>query len=132
MDSLFGLSDPLIKTMFEALTLGPVHVAYKRALLVKKLSRRAIELDKEEKRLHADMPQEVARVLKGKHLLLLQEVAESLDWPDSAVFTELRPALIWWAEACSWGSGESPLMRTPRSSGTRHVRRPLRVFWRGH
>ena len=33
---------------------------------------------------------EVARVLKGKRLLLLQEVAESLDWPDSAVFTELK------------------------------------------
>ena len=90
MDSLFGLSDPLIKTMFEALTLGPAHVADKRALLVKKLSHRAIELDKEEKRLHADMPLEVARVLKGKRLLLLQEVAESLDWPDSAVFTELK------------------------------------------
>ena len=85
-----GLSNPLIKATFKALTLGPVHVANKRALLVKKLSRRAIELDREENRLHADMPEEVARVLNGKRLLLLQEVAESVDWPDSAVFTELK------------------------------------------
>ena len=68
----------------------PVWAQRSRALLVEAVAQgHRIELNKEKKRLHASVPEEVARVLKGKRLLLLQE-AESLDWPDSAVFIKLK------------------------------------------
>ena len=90
IDQMFGLDDALLKCIFSNLVQGPAAIAQKRVDFFRKWTSRANELSKLELRLRKGLDADVARVLKGKRILLLQEIAESFNWPDVHVFTELK------------------------------------------
>ena len=54
-----------------------------------KWSARAKELQADEQVLHAKMPEHFQYLLKGKRLLLLKEVLESLEYPDTNLVAEI-------------------------------------------
>ena len=54
-----------------------------------KWSKRAKELEVDERRLHADLPPHLQHILKGKRLLLLKEVLEDLQYPDQSLVDEI-------------------------------------------
>jgi len=60
-----------------------------RASFLWKWSKRAKELDSEERKLHAGLPPHLQHILKGKRLLLLKEVLEDLQYPDRSLVDEI-------------------------------------------
>ena len=60
-----------------------------RASFLWKWSKRAKELEVDERRLHADLPPHLQHILKGKRLLLLKEVLEDLQYPDQSLVDEI-------------------------------------------
>ena len=90
MDQLFGLDDLVIRCLFRCLTQGPEVIVRDRIAFFTKWSARAAQLKGQEASLHKSLPADVASVLQGKNLLLLEEVAASVGWTDVKVFKELR------------------------------------------
>ena len=60
-----------------------------RASFLWKWSKRAKELEADERKLHADLPPHLQHILKGKRLLLLKEVLEDLQYPDQSLVDEI-------------------------------------------
>ena len=89
-DSLCAIDDDAKRVMFDTLTKGPAWVASHRAQTLKRWSEWASELERAEKDLHQQLEQGVRSVLKGKRLLLLQRIAEDINWPDKTLFDELK------------------------------------------
>ena len=52
-------------------------------------TRHARDLQKDENQLHMSMPEHVRAVLKGKRILLMKELAQSICWPDMSLFDEM-------------------------------------------
>ena len=69
---------------------GPVPVMKERLLLLKKWGDMKAKLAGAEARLHASLEPGVAKVLRGKSLLLLEQIASDLGWPDTSLHRELR------------------------------------------
>ena len=68
--------DDLTKTaLFNILTLGPEALTNKRQNFMNNLELRAKELESKEHQLHESMPDHVKKIMFGKRLLLLQELA---------------------------------------------------------
>ena len=86
MDKLFGLDDLVIRCLFQCLTQGPEVIARDRIAFFTKWSARAAQLKEQEVSLHKSLPKDVAAVLKGKNLLLLEEMAASVGWADTKVY----------------------------------------------
>ena len=89
-DTLAQLPDYLIKALFEQLTLSPMQLSKTRLERLQKWRDRAKQLAPQEEKLRAQMPENVRRILSCKRTLLLQEMAEEIDWPDREFFAELR------------------------------------------
>ena len=88
-DLCLALPDPALEVLARALIDGPVEVAKSRLRTVLTWKQWKKDLEASEERLHASMHPDVARVMKGKNLLLLQRIAESLDWPDKDLHRDL-------------------------------------------
>ena len=89
-DRLHSVPDRLRQCLFDMLTHGPAWVVRRRANLLKKWTVWASELEFDEKELRDSLDPEVAKVLQGKRLLLLERIARSIGWTDTSVFVELR------------------------------------------
>ena len=68
---------------------GPKETTRWRRAILDRWERRAAELDAEEARLHSSMDQDIARVLKGKRLLLLKELLEEINHPDKKLIADM-------------------------------------------
>ena len=88
-DMCRALPDPALEVLARALIDGPVLVAKSRlkTILIWKQWKR--ELEVQEAALHEAMHPDVARVMEGKNLLLLQKIADSLEWPDANLHHDL-------------------------------------------
>ena len=75
-DRLHSVSDRLRQCLFDMLIHGPAWVVRRRANLLKKWTVWASELEFDEKELRDSLDPEVAKVLQGKRLLLLERIAQ--------------------------------------------------------
>ncbi|CAJ1445413.1 unnamed protein product, partial [Effrenium voratum] len=69
-------------------------IARERAATLKQWTQWARELAADEKKLFAQLDAGVANVLKGKRLLLLERIANSIGWPDTRLFAEMRAGFM--------------------------------------
>ena len=88
-DELRNLPDRMIQTLFINLTASPHQLTKLRCQFLHKWSRRAAALNAAEKELHSGMPSHVQRVMEGKRVLGMKELAEEMNWPDMSLFTEM-------------------------------------------
>ena len=84
-----ALPDGMMKALYTVLVDGPVAVVRTRLEKLKLWNTWAKELEPAETRLKANMPDSVRQVLKGKRTLLLQKIADSLNWPDKDLHKDL-------------------------------------------
>ena len=85
-----GVPDSLLRVMGKTLLSGPVQVMRERLLLLKKWGEMKTKLAGAEADLHASLEPGVAKILRGKSLLLLEQIARDLGWPDVSLHQELR------------------------------------------
>ena len=88
-DELKNLPDRLITSIFNNITSSPHELAKQRCKFMTHWTRRARDLQKDENQLHMSMPEHVRAVLKGKRILLMKELAQSIRWPDMSLFDEM-------------------------------------------
>ena len=88
-DELRNLPDRLIASIFNNITSSPHELAKQRCEFMKHWTCRARELQKDENHLHMSMPEHVRAVLRGKRILLMKELAQSIRWPDMSLFDEM-------------------------------------------
>ena len=89
-DELMNLPDDLIRCLFLNLTLGLVELAKHRIKTLDSWMQKARALQMRERDLHKKLNPKVARILKGKRLLVLEELAKDIGWPDERIHQELR------------------------------------------
>ena len=89
-DELRNLPGNMIKSLFKNLTESPHQLAKSRCQFLKKWSNRAACLQDLEKEVHDGMPQHLKNIMQGKRVLLMEELATEMDWPDMGLFKELR------------------------------------------
>eukprot|EP00435_Cladocopium_sp_Y103_P061402 s464_g23.t1 len=80
----------LAKTVEDVLRLGPVEVAKQRLQFFQKWNRRAKELEPSELELRAGMDPLVEKAVRGKRILLFEEMLNFYGYQDLAVVEELR------------------------------------------
>ena len=85
-----GVPDSLLRVMGKTLMCGPVQVMKERLLLLRKWGEMKEKLAGAEARLRASLEPGVAKILRGKSLLLLEQIAMDLGWPDASLHRELR------------------------------------------
>ena len=88
-DVFHAVPDNLIIALFNNLTWGPGRIVEHRAQLLGKWLRRARYLETRENELKEKMEAGVRAVLKQKRILLLEEIATDLNWPDKDFFKEI-------------------------------------------
>ena len=93
-------SDLFLAAIRDTFVEHPEKVQKKRANFMKKWLRRALELQPEEKRLRDSMPPYIAKILKGKKLLLFREILLDFGYPDESLVQNIIEgfALTGWAE----------------------------------
>lgn len=89
-DTTCALPDYTLKALAMILEKGPLGVMKHRLLTLKKWQKWAVQLKEDEKRLHDSLHPNVAKVLQGKKLLLLEKVASELEWPDKDLYRQIR------------------------------------------
>ena len=80
----------MIKSLFLNLTESPHLLAKQRCQFLKKWSARAAQLQTEELKVHQSMSVHVQRIMAGKRVLLMEELATEMGWPDMNLFKEMR------------------------------------------
>ena len=88
-DMCRALPDPALEVLARTLIDGPVLVAKSRLKTILMWKQWKRELEVQEAALHEAMHPDVARVMEGKNLLLLQKIADSLEWPDANLHHDL-------------------------------------------
>ena len=88
-DELKNLPDALVKTLFWYLTTGPSEITKHRINCLTRWRTTEAKLRSMEAELHGQMSESVARVLRGKNILLMRQVAEEMNWPDTNLFDEM-------------------------------------------
>ena len=88
-DSARAIPDRILRVLFATLTRGPLVVMKDRLRTLQTWTSWAKELESAEIALHASLHPSVQKVLKGKRLLLLNRIAESLEWPDRNLHRDL-------------------------------------------
>ena len=83
------LPEPLRKAVDLNKKLGPEGLASFREKWFRKWEARATQLEEEEAKLKATMPDHLKSILKPKRLLLWREIMEDLGYKDAAVFNEV-------------------------------------------
>ena len=89
-DELRNLPDLMIKSLFINLTSSPHQLAKQRCEFLRKWSHRAKELQADEGKVHNDLTEHVRRVMAGKRILIMEELAAEMNWPDKTLFSEMR------------------------------------------
>ena len=89
-DCFHAVPDDLLRVVFDMLTLEPFVVIQNRAEKLSQWLGWSDELRDRERALHSQLEPGVAAILEGKKLLLLERIAASLNWPDMAIFQEIR------------------------------------------
>ena len=89
-DSLCPLKDELLRMFFNIVTHGPLWVVEQRKTTLKRWLGFANDLKQQEVALHKSLESEVAAVLKGKRLVLLEKLAHEVCWPDTEIFGLIR------------------------------------------
>ncbi|CAK9064419.1 unnamed protein product, partial [Durusdinium trenchii] len=79
-DELMNLPDDLIRCLFLNLTLGLVELTKHRIKTLDSWMQKARALQMRERDLHKKLNPKVARILKGKRLLVLEELAKDIGW----------------------------------------------------
>ena len=83
--------EPLLKCVVEENIVGDeLKLAKARLAFVAKWSSRAKALEKREAELHASLPKHIKHILKGKRLLLLQEMIEFYGLPDTELVEHMK------------------------------------------
>ena len=86
--------EPLLKKVVEENIVGDdgdeLRLAKARLACVAKWSSRARALEKQEAELHASLPKHIKHILKGKRLLLLQEMIEFYGLPDTDLVRHMK------------------------------------------
>ena len=83
------LHDELADVLHELLTKGPAEVARRRVHAMRRIAAREQELQVDEARLHASLHPAVARILKGKRLLLFKRLLGEEGYADTHLFEDL-------------------------------------------
>ena len=89
-DELRNLPGCLVRCIFNCLKDGPVEMTKKRIKVMQQWVQWEKELRPAEQVLHRGLHDKVAQVLVGKNLLLLEKLANAIDWPDKSLHQELR------------------------------------------
>lgn len=89
-DTCCALPDHMLIALADILTRGPLAIMKFRLELITKWSSWEKELRASEKALRESLPPGVAKVLAGKNLLLLERIAEDLDWPDKHLISDIQ------------------------------------------
>ena len=88
-DTAAHMPDHLLRCLYEHLTKSPVELVKLRIQRLKLWTSWATLLAAEETRHKCKMNAKVKSVLGPKRLLLMEKVAKSIGWPDTALFSEL-------------------------------------------
>ena len=102
-DQFCDVPDCVLRLRFFMLVDGPLALTEYRLQKVTEWKQWSLQLKHREMDLHRSLDPQVAKILEGKNLLLLEKIAESFNWPDTNLFKEI-------AEGFS-------LMGTPDQSG---------------
>ena len=89
IDMLKSVDDVTKQALFNILSAGPAATVSKRASALKRWMARRMELQKEEDALHLNMAPHVARILKGKNLLLLGEMLKECGCKDVNLVSDI-------------------------------------------
>lgn len=84
-DDLCPLKDECIRMVFALVTKGPLWVANRRVELLKSWTAKAKSLLADDARLKGHLEAGAASVLASKRILLLQFLADQVDWPDKDI-----------------------------------------------
>ena len=68
---------------------GPLALTKYRLQKVTEWKQWSLQLKHREMDLHRSLDPQVAKILEGKNLLLLEKIAESFNWPDTNLFKEI-------------------------------------------
>ena len=85
-----NLEPALKEVVTENISGDEVALAKKRLKFVAKWSARAKELEADEEKLHESLPEHIRKILKGKRLLLWQEMIEEYDLPDKNLVEDMK------------------------------------------
>ena len=88
LDNHLPIPDPLIEAVFEVLNRGPTAISNQRVDQCKRILKLVAELKDDEEKLHSTMQPEVAKVLKGKRLLVWKKLLVESGYEDSQVVDE--------------------------------------------
>ena len=88
IDSHLPIPDPLLEAVFEVLCKGPQHIAEKRVEQCRRIIQLTSDLRKDEEQLHSNMHPDIAKVLKGKRILLWRKLLEEAGYEDLEVVDE--------------------------------------------
>ena len=83
------LPDPLLKVIFQLVTLGPEAVSKSRLEKLIFWNKVAKDLEPDERKLHESLHPDVARVLAEKRLLLFKRMLEESGYVDSDLFSDI-------------------------------------------
>eukprot|EP00439_Symbiodinium_sp_Y106_P021621 s7722_g2.t1 len=89
-DSFAHVPDGLLRNLGRVLIDGPLPVMRHRIDLLARWTGWANELAEQEKALHSSLDPRVEAVISGKKLLLLDRIAQSMDWPDVRLLDDLK------------------------------------------
>ena len=112
-DTMVQLPDLLLKAIFEQLTLSPLELSKLRLERLSKWRQWSVELQQEEQQARAKMHPNVRKVLGQKRTVLLERIAESLNWPGG--LTKVC------ATRCVLDSGWSAMPRLPTYLGQEYL-----------
>ena len=88
-DQFCDVPDCLLKLMHFALVSGPIALEKHRLQKIQCWRQWAVKLKKKESELHDTMDEGTAKVLQGKNLLLLEKIAESVQWTDVNLVSDI-------------------------------------------
>ena len=88
-DSFRALPDSMLKVISFILMSSPLQVMKKRLQVIQQWKVWAKELEAANHKLFAEMDAGCAKVLKGKHLVLLEKLATEIGWPDAELFADI-------------------------------------------
>ena len=74
-DNFSRIPDMLLRCVFDIITMGPLEIAQMRVESLQKLNVLRKKLEGTEEKLHANLPEHLRPILKGKQLTLFEKMA---------------------------------------------------------
>ena len=88
-DEFMNVPDILLICMYNILTMGPVQISKLRLKKILEWKRLGQSLEQSEKELHSKIPAHLKNLVKDKKFLMLQKLANDMDWPDKSIHEEM-------------------------------------------